>query len=287
MPGTKIKSMRVMEGSFSNFTHLVEVEAPGAGAQQIVLRRYNPDNGHMALKAAVEYNTLAWLYGSGIPVAQPLHLDADGALLGLPGFAMRFVPGRLVLWPDNPPHDPLSFARKAAVMLARIHALPCDPMPSFLLDGNEWALWFMRSGTIPGYLQAYPQGPAVWKAIVENQPDFQQSKNALHHGDFWEGNLLWDGDEISAVLDWEEAGYGEPGADVAYFMMGMTLVGHPKAADAFLQAYETAAGNKVEHLAFWKLVEAVRPIYRPDGWIDAAPFRERFQQFVTAALSQI
>ena len=88
-------------------------------------------------------------------------------------------------------------------------------------------------------------------------------------------------------MDWEEAGYGEPGSDVAYFRMGMNLVGHPAAAEAFLDAYEAATDQRVEHLAFWELAAAVRPIYAPHGWIDASPFQERFRQFVANALRKI
>ncbi len=286
-PGSQVLAVRVMEGSFSNFTHLVELALPDGETQLVVLRRYNPANGDMALKANIEFHTLAWLHGSDIPVAAPIRLDPDGRWLGLPGFAMHFVPGRQQMWPDSPPAHPLRFASRAGAMLARIHAVPCDPPPPFLADGNAWTLWFYQSGEMPASLRAHPDGPAIWNAVHTHLPDFSRSRAALHHGDFWEGNLLWQGDAISAVVDWEEAGYGEPGADVAYFLMGMALVGQPRAARAFLHAYEAAAGSPVAHLAFWKLAAAVRPIYAPKGWIDTAPFSGRFRRFVAAALRQL
>lgn len=286
-PGGQLRAARKLEGSFSNFTHLVEVILPDGEVLPVVLRRYNPANGDMELKANIEFHTLAWLHGNGIPVAKPIRLDSDGHLLGLPGFAMHFLPGRLQMWPDAPPAHPLDFARKAGAMLARIHALPCDPPPPFLADGNAWTLWFLQSGEMPAPLRAHPDGRAIWDAVRAHLPDFKQSKNALHHGDYWEGNLLWQGEAISAVMDWEEAGYGEPGADVAYFLMGMALVGQPGAARAFLRAYETAAGGPVAHLAFWKLAAAVRPIYLPEGWIDAPPFAGRFRHFVATARRQL
>ena len=288
MPGSKIASIHLIEGDFTNYTHLIEVEASHAAPQRIVLRTYNPAYGSsMSLKANIEFNTLSWLHGSAIPVAEPLHLDPDGSYLGSPGFAMHFVPGSLIMWPDNPPSNPIQYATKAAAMLASIHLFPCEPMPAFLVDGNGFVLWFLRSDKIPGYLLSHPDGPAIWNAIHNHQPDFRQSKKVLHHGDYWEGNLLWEGDEISGVMDWEEAGYAEPGADVAYFMMGMYLIGHPEAAEAFLSRYEAIAGKKVEHLAFWELAAAVRPINHPEGWIDKPPFQERLRRFVAGALSRI
>jgi GNAT superfamily N-acetyltransferase len=56
-----------------------------------------------------------------------------------------------------------------------------DATPDFLLDGNEWVLWFLRSEIIPCYLKLHLDGPAIWDAIRKHKPDFRLSKNVLHH----------------------------------------------------------------------------------------------------------
>jgi len=287
VPGSTIKSIRLLAGSYSNYTHLLEYQTDDGVQQQIVLRRYNPSNGTPTEKANLEFNTLAWLHSKGLPVAKPLYLDLDGSVLGSPGFAMSFVPGQSVVWPDYPPNDPTGWAIKVGKMLARIHSTPCEPYPKFLHDNNELALWFLRSGKIPDYIRNDPDGLAIWEAILDHMPDFKGVKKSLIHLDYWAGNLLWDGDEICLVVDWEEAGYGEPAIDVAYCLMDMILVGEPHAAEAFLDTYESMIGEKVEHLAFWELAAAIRPIHQPLGWIDQSPFQERFRRFITTALSEV
>jgi aminoglycoside phosphotransferase (APT) family kinase protein len=114
------------------------------------------------------------------------------------------------------------------------------------------------------------------------------------HSDYWPGNLLWQGDQISAVVDWEEAACGDPGYDVAYAEMHLHLLGLETAAQAFLEAYEREAGQRVEYLGFWELAAAVRPLpdptrllsqYRALGMPPCAPdvLQARFRQFIALA----
>ncbi len=95
---------------------------------------------------------------SGIPSPEALLLDDTGELLGVPGIVTRFVEGALVL--EAPP-EPLPWARKLAVMLAKIHAIPLDDAcRSFLLDANAEATWFLKAEAAPEYMRAFPT--AAW-----------------------------------------------------------------------------------------------------------------------------
>jgi aminoglycoside phosphotransferase (APT) family kinase protein len=80
---------------------------------------------------------------------------------------------------------------------------------------------------------------------------------------------LWHENEISAVLDWKEAAYGDPVIDIAYARMNMILMGLNQSADDFLQIYESEMGCKVENLGFWELAAAVRPMVDPEDWMVA------------------
>ena len=84
--------------------------------------------------------------------------------------------------------------------------------------GREWAIEWSRS-------HAEPVGPI--------------------HGDFFPGNVLVDGERVSAVLDWEEARLDWPAIDVAagiwHFAARGTEVDRPAAA-AFLAAYRESGG---------------------------------------------
>ena len=123
-PGNRIESIRLLPGSFSNSTHLVETLDAHCARFPFVIRRYahfgSYDRGE---KARREYSTLALLQAHGVPAPLPLYLDDTGVMLGMPGIIVSFVPGKQAV--DLV--DPLRWARTLATTLARIHAIPCEP----------------------------------------------------------------------------------------------------------------------------------------------------------------
>jgi len=280
-PGSVILGVDPLPGSYSNYTHLVKARSADGSVYCFVVRRYaifgDYDRGE---KARREFRTLELLQGNDIPVPRPLYLDEDGMMLGTPGIVTGYVPGELVASPSDPP----SWARSLATMLARIHSVPCDPTARrFLLDANAEASWFLRSGSVPEYMKAHPDGAQVWQAARDLWACLQQSPVGLVHIDYWSGNILWDEGRIAAVVDWEEAAYGDPGIDVAYCRMDMVLSGQGDAADEFLRAYEMEMGRRVANLALWELAAAARPMFHADGWITESPARERFSEFIAGA----
>jgi aminoglycoside phosphotransferase (APT) family kinase protein len=282
-PGSSLWSVELLPGSFSNHTHLLEAHLPDGGLLKCVVRRYQVfgdyDRGE---KARREFKAFELMNRSGIPSPEPLFLDETGELLGVPGIVTSFVPGKLVL---DAPSEPLIWARKLAVMLAKIHAIPLDEVSrSFLLDANAEATWFLKSDSAPEYMQVYPGGADLWQALLDRVASRRPVPPALVHIDYWSGNILWYNEEISAVLDWEEAACGDPVIDVAYARMNMVLMGLPAAADEFLRIYETEIGRKVENLGFWEMAAAVRPMVDlPDWQVDREPKAGRFQQFMGEA----
>lgn len=285
-PGSKFSAIYTLEGDFSNSTHLVDARAPDGRLFQMVTRRYaifgDYDRGE---KARREFKTLQLVKSHGLPAPEPLYLDDTGTILGSPGIVTRFMPGRLILTPPYPPQ----WAETLARMLARIHSIPIDASDSsFLLDANSEALWFVRSKEpMPEYISAHPKGSAVWQAVTAYLPRQTSVEPALVHIDYWSGNILWEQDRISAIVDWEEASQGDPAIDVAYCRMEMFLIGMKEAADTFLRTYEQETGKSVANLRLWELAAAVRPMFHPEGWISESPSKERFAEFVDAAIEKI
>lgn len=285
-PGSTVLTIDSLPGSYSNFTHLVEARSASGRAAgsafRVVVRRYavfgSYDRGE---KARREFKTLELLHGNDVPVPRPLYLDEDGSLLGCPGIVTDYVPGEML----TSPADPLSCARALATTLAKIHSVPCDAETrGFLLDANSEATWFLRSGVVPDYMDAHPDGAAAWQMMHDLLPVMQPVPPALVHIDYWLGNVLWDQGRITAVVDWEEAAYGDPGIDVAYCRMDMFLNGMGRrAADEFLNVYEAEMGRRVANLGFWELAAAARPMHNPEGWITGSPAEERFAQFIADA----
>jgi hypothetical protein len=102
--------------------------------------------------------------------------------------------------------------------------------------------------------------------LEANRPRaFQSSRPVLVHGDYRMGNLIVDGSDLAAVLDWELVHIGEAYEDLAWFCIRAWRFGAPASLgagglgsiDSFLQAYEEASGTTVDRVAFhWWLVLA-------------------------------
>lgn len=284
-PGSKFFDLHSLEGNFSNSTHLIDARASDGTFFQVVIRRYaifgDYDRGE---KARREFKTLQLVKSHGLLAPEPLYLDDTGAILGSPGIVTRFVPGKLILKPPYPPQ----WAETLARTLAGIHSIPIHASDtSFLLDANREVLWFLKSkDTIPDYISAHPKGTALWQAVIDDLPDQTNVEPSLVHIDYWSGNILWDQDRISAVVDWEEASQGDPRIDVAYCRMDMILGGMQEAADTFLTTYEKEMGKPVSNLGLWELAAAVRSMFHPEDWISESPAQERFADFIDAAIEK-
>jgi aminoglycoside phosphotransferase (APT) family kinase protein len=280
-PGSTLLAIEPLPGSYSNYTHLVDARSADGSELRLVVRRYqilgSYDRGE---KARREFKTFELLQWHGIPCPPPLYLDPQGALLGIPGIVTGYVAGTQI---QSPP-DPVGWARALAAMLARIHAVPCDAATqSFLLDADAEATWFLRAGAVPDYMAAHPDGAAIWQQVHDLSPNRQPVEPTLVHIDYWPGNVLWHQGQIAAVVDWEEAAYGDPAIDVAYCRMELFLSGMGHVADEFLATYEASVGHSVAHLGFWELAAAARPMFHTEGRITESSAREEFRSFVASA----
>jgi Ser/Thr protein kinase RdoA (MazF antagonist) len=92
---------------------------------------------------------------------------------------------------------------------------------------------------------------------------------ALIHGDFWAGNTLWVRGRLVGVVDWESAGFGSRGYDVAYCRLDIALSVGRSTADAFLEAYRRSSGLPMEGQWCWDLLAADRPMPDSSVWIPA------------------
>src|SRR5919108_6255434 len=243
-PGSILLNIELLPGSFSNHTHLVEVRLPNGNPYKLVVRRYKVfgdyDRGE---KARREFKTFKLLNKHEIPAPEPMLLDESGELLGSPGIVTQFVEGNLMM--EVPP-SPLDWTRKLASTLARIHSISCGKREQeFLLNGNDQAGWFLKYETPPRYVRNYPGGTELWHLMRDFSSHLNADTPSLLHIDYWSGNILWHENEISAVLDWEEAAYGDPAVDVAYARMNLVLMGAPDEGEEFLRVYESEIGHKI------------------------------------------
>lgn len=292
-PGSKVSALQPLLGSFSNSTFLVDIDSAFGVRSRIVVRRYavfgDYDRGE---KARREYRTLELLKAHAVPAPKPLFLDVEGSTLGRPGIITSFMNGKQVAAPK----DPSAWTSELAAVLSRIHSISCEKNEAdFLLDANSEATWFLRSDGVPDYMQAHPDGPAVWNALRNLAQGLRRVEPRLVHIDYQPGNILWEGEHISAVLDWEEAALGDAGIDVAYLCTQLATQFSQELAVEFLRNYETAIGKRVENLEFWELAAAVRMMPDPAAFVpewqllgnencSAESVRQGLTQFIASAM---
>jgi aminoglycoside phosphotransferase (APT) family kinase protein len=281
-PGSALCSIRPVDGEFYNRQFYLDARSAEGEELHFVVKLYQGGRDFCIRRARAEYQALRWLHLHQRPTPEPVFLDETGVLLGGPGLVTRFLPGSPIIQPPYPP----DWGQQMALTLAGIHAYPCDASAlAFLGDMNTGGLWFRRTGAIPDWMAADPHGVLVWEAIERLLPSQENTPPKLCHTDFWGGNVLCLDGKITAVVDWEEAAYGDPGADVAYCHMNLILSGTEKDAQEFLSTYQSVTGSPVANLRLWQLAAAARPMLDPKDWqIDRSPWQERFRRYVQEAI---
>src|SRR5689334_9059630 len=113
VPGATLSAIRSTEGNHHNLVHVIEAYSPTGALMRMILKRYI-NAKHLAQKARLEFQTLAWLQSHGVAVPKPLYLDETGARFGSPAIVTSFLPGGLIWRPTDHPVNPLVWAREMA-----------------------------------------------------------------------------------------------------------------------------------------------------------------------------
>jgi aminoglycoside phosphotransferase (APT) family kinase protein len=164
---------------------------------------------------------------AGIPAPLLLAVDADGARIGAPALAMTVVHGEVRARPGNPRDD---WIDGLASMLVRIADAS---QPSLELPAVE--SW--RAPTDRDAPPEWVRDPAVWRAAVDRvEAGLAGGPDRFIHRDYHPLNVVWEGDSVSAVVDWVNASDGPIEYDLSRCRVNIALVAGADAADEFLAA---------------------------------------------------
>lgn len=274
-PSSTFMTVRPMGADGTHPAYVIEARAATGTVIQLAVKCYRHDVGPAVARARLEFKTLQMLQKHAVPVPVPLYWDEHGSLLGAPGIVTTFIPGKQLF--SSP--DVMNCARELAQVLAKIHSISIGPAEkTWLVEANHTVLWFRNKGIMPDYMTNHPDGPLVWNALEQLLPHWQPVPPTFVHTDYWIGQVLWDQTRIMAVLDWEEAGYGDPAYDVAYCRMDLWLgpMGRT-AADELLKVYAAEMGRPVSNLALWELAATPR-VMRNAAW--EADSRQELRDFI-------
>lgn len=243
-PDTVLEDVERLRGGVSAEVYALTLRDPDARRRRVVLRQQGIHDGQ-AERVATHHALLTALHQAGLPVPEPLLLDTSSAVLPAPYLVMAFVPGTTEIAADRVP-DSLDVM---ADLLLRIHALPRHTLPPLppRLDPLPEALDYLPDESRWQDLRRHLQGCA--DSAYRGEP-------VLLHGDFWPGNLLWQDDRVTAVIDWEDAALGDPLSDLASSRLELTWKFGPEAAARFTHCYTAHRPVEERRLRLWDVYVA-------------------------------
>jgi aminoglycoside phosphotransferase (APT) family kinase protein len=253
-PGLEVGALTRLPGGHSGLTYRVETsEAP------LVVKSV-PENQkavgrHDMLRQARIISALA---PTNVPVPAVVATDDTEPAW----FAMQLVGGEsLEPVRDAPAVQPsLAAARmvRAAEILPALHDVPLDKVPvdaEALSPRDELARWARTMAAVPPHL--VPHADRLHQRLADSVPPAVEA--TLVHGDYRLGNLICDGTEPVALIDWEIWSVGDPRVELGWFLVfadganfpgvGREVEGLPT-PDELVERY-AADGRPVDDLAWF------------------------------------
>ncbi|HYF08452.1 MAG TPA: phosphotransferase family protein [Acetobacteraceae bacterium] len=221
---------------------------------------------------AAEFSLLCAAFAARVTVPEPLFLCEDFGVTGAPFFVMRRVAG-LAAGHRVVKSETLGGGRAACVRalgreLARIHTI-VPPRPDLAFLGEAPAdpcLAFVAAQRTALDRQVMPRPALEWGLRHLERTAPAPLPPVLNHNDFRTGNIMLTDAGVTAVLDWEFAGWGDPHADLGWLCAKCWRFGSPHEAggigprDALYQGYEAESGTKVDpaRVTWWEIAAHIR-----------------------------
>jgi aminoglycoside phosphotransferase (APT) family kinase protein len=243
------------------------------GDQRLVLRTDAATGVAASLARLQEFSVLKAAFAAGVTVPEPLFASEDRAVFGKPFFIMRRVDG--IAAPDRITADTARDSALPAIAdrlgreLARIHTIrPPRPDLAFLTPYAETGPDRQIAG-FRAYLDRHPAPRPVleWGARWLETHTPPPVEPVLCHHDFRTGNFMLDGAALTAILDWEFAGWGDPCEDIGWFCckswrfarLDREAGGIAERAP-FYHGYESETGRSIDpqRVHFWEVLASLR-----------------------------
>jgi aminoglycoside phosphotransferase (APT) family kinase protein len=257
-----IENLRALTGGASRSTWAFDAITPEE-RRALILRIGPPDDVHASMELEARVQAVA--AAAGTPVPHVLVADNSAAALGNPFLICEEVEGETIarridrqLEKAGGQTARSELLSQCAQALAAIHRADADDPE--LATQDQLAEWRSRLDAM-GDTTATFEWAFRWLAANRPAP----SPPHLVHGDYRMGNLIVDGSDLAAVLDWELVHVGEVYEDLAWFCIRAWRFGAPAdraagglgSVEDFLCGYERAGGAAVDRAAFhWWLVLA-------------------------------
>jgi aminoglycoside phosphotransferase (APT) family kinase protein len=187
---------------------------------------------------------------TGVPTPIPVEFDQTGPT---PYLVLEFIEGKS----DFTPHDKPNFSYQFASQLLKIHKIDRSHQDlAFLTEQSKEIM--DRIGVRPLQIN-HPFEEGRIREVLETALPFpQRNADVLLHGDYWPGNVLWRADQLIAVIDWEDACWGDPLYDLAIARLDLLWIFGLEAMTSFTDYYQSGMPVDYTDLPYWDLYAALR-----------------------------
>ena len=244
-----------------------------AGEQSFVVRCDAPSSIESSLSRVQEFKILRTALAAGVTVPEPLWLCGDANVIGRPFYIMRHVTGvalgAKVVKDVSLGGNRAALGSRLGLELAKIHSIkPARGELDFLEKPAEDPARHAIRG-LRQYLDALDEARPVLEwglrwAETNAPPD---AEITFVHRDYRTGNYLIDKDGLTAILDWEFSGWGDPMSDIGWFCAKCWRFSRPDleaggiaSRQTFYEGYEAGAGRSIDKVAvqFWEVMAHIR-----------------------------
>lgn len=239
-----VSDVKRLMGGYSKETYIVQLEMDGTPST-IVIRKdgYGLPTGS---SVANEYAVLQEVHGLGVPVPQPLWLEADTSHFGAAYMAVSFAKGEPAHL--NVPKDSasqLKWAENLARTVAQLHRSTGKPGVD-VRDVIRADIADLQRRVEEREREPHPGLAFGLSWLIDHLDDLEGRPACRIHGDVGFHNILMRGDEILALLDWEFSHFSDPVEDLVYVKPFLDQLG---AWPNFLRVYEAESGFRFERKA--------------------------------------
>jgi aminoglycoside phosphotransferase (APT) family kinase protein len=284
-PGGRLVGRRELTGGVSANVIGLDIETADGAGRRVVFRQHRADfKQHDHTVTEKEYRVLVALHRHGLAVPEPYLYD-DSAAVTAPYLLIEWVDGTTDLAAEDLPAALDEMAR----FLVGLHALDVEA-----LHVGELAPIEDPRAAVAAYLPPTDTGRRA-EAQLAASAVAARNRPVLLHGDYWPGNVMWQGGRLAAVIDWEDACLGDPLADLATARVELLCRHGAAAMDRFtaryLAASDGAGGLQLDALPLWELYVSAAALATMGEWglepAAEARRRRRTERFFARAVDRL
>lgn len=253
---------------------LVLEDGDRPGSHSFVVRQDAPSGVAESLSRPDEFQVLTAAFNAGVTAPQPLWLCNDTDLTGRVFYVMSKARGtaspKALVKAGFSAEQRRNIAFRFGQEMARLHAIrPPEPTLDFLPAPADSNPALSRVSLYRAYLADIGEPHPVLEWALNWLEDQAPAPGdiVLCHCDFRTGNYMLDGDQLSAILDWEFASWSDPCEDLGWLCSrswrfgadGFEVGGIGNKADLFA-GYHSVSGYTPGHerVSYWEVMALVR-----------------------------